>query len=171
MLSTIAISSNAKPSSGVINHAVIIPVINSALNSTFTLGYEISTPVVGNSISMVLDFSNSIPAGAVLYQVDFFGNYNEIPDTQWRVTKDGDVELTMLDGGAFDVDGLANGKIACRFAIGMPQAQVSPVPAPVPTSVVYKPSQDGGGSLSPLLLAMLWLVNFYVASRRRGVRK
>ena len=56
----------------------------------------------------------------LLYKVDSAGKYTKIDEKKWiRVENSNAIELTLVDGGEFDEDGVANGVIVDGLAIGL----------------------------------------------------
>lgn len=84
----------------------------------------------------------------VIYTVDSAGKYTKIDAKKWARVENGTaVELTLGDGGEFDEDGVANGVVVNRLAIGV--------------TVEPAPKSDGfgsGGALFDELLLLLLLV-------------
>ncbi|NOY83773.1 MAG: hypothetical protein GXO96_02920, partial [Nitrospirae bacterium] len=78
-----------------------------------------TTSGVGGSITTSFNFSSALPADLMLYKVDGNGTYTEIPATQWTKTGANSLDLTLTDGGAFDLDGIANGVIVDPLVLGV----------------------------------------------------
>ncbi len=77
----------------------------------------------GASQTVNLTFSTALPANLVLYKVNNAGVYTLIPNgagvDQWTQVNATTVALTLLDGGAFDLDGSAtNGVIVDPVGVG-----------------------------------------------------
>ncbi|WP_177419414.1 choice-of-anchor U domain-containing protein [endosymbiont of Lamellibrachia barhami] len=116
------------------------------------ISYETTVSAPGASQTVRLTFSEALPDGLVLYKVDLGGNYTEIPTAQWNQVDANSIDLTLTDGGPFDLDGLADGKIVDPLALGSdPEAPES--------------SSGGGGSTSPWLFLLFLLV---MSRRARG---
>ncbi len=116
------------------------------------ISYETTVSAPGASQTVRLTFSEPLPDDLVLYKVDMGGNYIEIPAAQWSQVDANSIDLTLTDGGPFDLDGLADGKIVDPLALGSdPEAPES--------------SSGGGGSTSPWLFLLFLLV---MSRRARG---
>ncbi len=120
---------------------------------------------VGASQAITLSFSNALPANLELYKVDNAGAYSLIPKgagvDQWVQINGNSIVLTLLDGGLFDLDRVANGMI------------VDPVGVGSSSLVVAKVIRDGGcvmnpvrNSVDPLFPVMVVLSIFYLILRR-----
>ncbi len=120
------------------------------------ISYETTVSTAGASQTVRLTFSNPLPARLVLYKVDAGGNYTAIPTAQWTQVDANSIDLTLTDGGPFDLDGLADGKIVDPLAPG------SDPDAPESSS-----SSGGGGSTSPWIFLLLLLT---IARRIRHFR-
>ncbi|MCF6255731.1 MAG: hypothetical protein L3K25_05430 [Gammaproteobacteria bacterium] len=77
-----------------------------------------TTSAIGGSVTTTFNFSSALPTELILYKVDASGTYTEIPATQWTKTGANSLDLTLTDGGAFDLDGVANGIIVDPLAVG-----------------------------------------------------
>ncbi|QYZ65933.1 MAG: hypothetical protein OI74_07280 [Gammaproteobacteria bacterium (ex Lamellibrachia satsuma)] len=115
------------------------------------ISYETTVPSAGASQTVRLTFSEPLPDDLVLYKVDLGGNYIEIPAAQWNQVDANSIDLTLSDGGPFDLDGIADGKIVDPLA-----------PGSAPKSAVT--SSGGGGSASP------WLILLFLLAMVRRVR-
>ncbi|MBL3598603.1 MAG: HYR domain-containing protein [gamma proteobacterium endosymbiont of Lamellibrachia anaximandri] len=109
------------------------------------ISYETTVTAAGASQTVRLSFSEPLPDGLVLYKVDLGGNYTAIPAAQWTQVDANSIDLTLTDGGPFDLDGLADGKI------------VDPL-APGSAPVADESSSGGGGSASPWIFLLFLLV-------------
>ncbi|RDH83280.1 MAG: hypothetical protein DIZ78_14890 [endosymbiont of Escarpia spicata] len=107
------------------------------------ISYETTVPSAGASQTVRLTFSEPLPDDLVLYKVDLGGNYIEIPATQWNQVDANSIDLTLTDGGPFDLDGVADGKIVDPLAPGGGSAATV--------------SSGGGGSASPWILLLFLL--------------
>jgi len=83
-----------------------------------TLAYSVTSPFAG-SVTMTLAFSKPLPPVYRLYKVDNAGVITEMPASAWTQSGTNTINLTLTDGGAFDLDGLQNGVIVDPIAIGV----------------------------------------------------
>jgi hypothetical protein len=83
-----------------------------------TISYRVAAPV-GGSVTTRFTFSAPIPTNMAMFKVDANGNYSTIPVGNWVQTGANTLELTLTDGGPFDLDGTANGFIVDPFGIGV----------------------------------------------------
>jgi hypothetical protein len=77
--------------------------------------YTVTSPANGTA-TVTLDFSTTLPTTFEVYKVDNAGTYTPIPqnsgaDGFWRLVDTDTIEVTLKDGGAFDLDGAADGSI------------------------------------------------------------
>ena len=112
---------------------------------TFPFGtvFYKTTSGIGESLTTTLNFSSALPANVVLYKVDETGTYTEIPATQWTITGSNSLDLTLTDGGPFDLDGAANGVIVDPIALGVP---IPNAPPSAPTLISPNNGQTGLGT-------------------------
>ena len=82
-----------------------------------TIFYK-TTSGIGESVTTTFNFSLSLPENLMLYKVDANGTYTVIPATQWTKTGATSLDLTLTDGGTFDLDGVENGVIVDPLALG-----------------------------------------------------
>ncbi|MDX8405978.1 MAG: choice-of-anchor U domain-containing protein, partial [Mariprofundus sp.] len=109
-------------------------------------------------------FPTPIPAGSKLYKIDTGNNYTVIPATQYTRANGTTLDINLTDGGAFDLDGVANGIIIDPVTVG----GVAPVVA-----------QPGGGGCSinpttgfdPSLILMTLFSLLYLLRRKRHIGK
>jgi len=120
-----------------------------------TISYSVLTPAVGASVTVTLTFSAPLPANLVLYKIDSAGVFTLIPAGpppagKWVQTGPNTVDLTLIDGGPFDQDGVANGIIVDPLVPGAAApAPPAPPPPPAPAAVgVNGLFFTTGGSLS-----------------------
>ncbi|RLJ22431.1 hypothetical protein DJ031_00905 [bacterium endosymbiont of Escarpia laminata] len=118
------------------------------------ISYETTVSTAGDSQTVRLTFSDLLPEDLVLYKVDAAGNYTAIPTSKWVRVDDYSIDLTLTDGGPFDLDGDANGKIVDPLALGGGAGAAT--------------SSGGGGSTSPWLFLLLFSA---LIVRRTGYAK
>jgi len=133
------------------------------------LSYTTTVPVGVTSQTVNLSFSSALPANFVLYKVDNAGIYSIIPNgtgvDQWTQVDATTIDLTLSDGGQFDLDGVTNGIIIDPVAVGVP---------PAPVAVAAPASSGGGGGCSinssatfdPAMLVLLLFALIGLARRR-----
>ncbi len=85
------------------------------------IAYEVTSPV-GGSTTVTLTFSTDLPATFSVYKVDNAGNYTLIPqgagaDGFWHQVDANTLEITLKDGGIYDLDGSENGSIVDPIVI------------------------------------------------------
>jgi len=80
--------------------------------------YLIRSPLLssGRYGNCATDVFNGLPAIFTVYKVDGAGVYTPIPENIgangfWHKVSNNSIEVTLLDGGAFDLDGVADGSI------------------------------------------------------------
>ena len=110
------------------------------------ISYQSTVATAGDNQTVRLTFSAPLPSQPVLYKVDVAGAYTVIPATQWTQVDGNTIDLTLTDGGSFDLDGVANGVIVDPLAVG------NPITEPSPNS-----GGGGGGAASPWVLLLLLL--------------
>ena len=110
------------------------------------ISYQSTVATAGDAQTVRLTFSTPLPSQPVLYKVDVAGTYTVIPATQWTQVDGNTIDLTLTDGGSFDLDGVANGVIVDPLAVG------NPITEPSPNS-----GGGGGGAASPWVLLLLLL--------------
>jgi len=84
---------------------------------TGTLAYSMTSPV-GGAATMTLTFAGGLPLSFNLYKVNNLGAVTLMPTTTW-VRVGSSIQITLIDGGMWDLDGLANGVIVDPIAIGV----------------------------------------------------
>jgi len=137
------------------------------------VAYQTTSPV-GGSQTVNLTFSSALPSNAVLYKVDNAGIFTLLPkgagENAWTQANANTIAITLTDGGAFDLDGLANGVIVDPVVVGSPTA-------PVAAATTTTSSGGGGGcslnrsaSFDPMMLIMMILSLVYLVktSKRKG---
>ncbi|MFK5987204.1 MAG: IPTL-CTERM sorting domain-containing protein [Pseudomonadota bacterium] len=77
--------------------------------------YQVTSPI-GGTATVRLTFSTALPATFSVYKVDNAEVYTPIPqdagaDGFWHQVDENTVEVTLKDGGAYDLDGAADGSI------------------------------------------------------------
>ena len=88
---------------------------------SFPLGvisYTTTVPNNGDTVTTRLTFPQNLPADLVLYKVDTGGVYTEMPSTAWTKVNATTLDITLTDGGPFDLDNAADGKIVDPIAPG-----------------------------------------------------
>jgi hypothetical protein len=83
------------------------------------LAYNVRT-LAGQTITIRIGSSQPFGSSAQFYKVDQAGNFALIPSSQIRLVDANTIDLTITDGGRFDLDGLANGVIVDPIAVGAP---------------------------------------------------
>ena len=127
---------------------------------SFPLGvisYTSTVPPGDDSVTVHLTFTEKLPAPLILYKVDRVGVYSVLPTTVWTKIDDYTVEVTLTDGGPYDLDGDINGSVEDPIAPGGGRA---------------RDSGGGGCSLSTTLrkdptLPILTLLSVTFLYRRR----
>ncbi|MFK5894284.1 MAG: hypothetical protein QM504_13765 [Pseudomonadota bacterium] len=79
------------------------------------ISYQVTSPN-GGTATVALTFSTALPSSFSVYKVDNAGVYSLIPqdsgaDGFWHQVDANTLEITLKDGGAFDLDNAANGSI------------------------------------------------------------
>lgn len=133
-------------------------------NVAFAAGlfnYRVIPNRVADSVVVKITPSTPWSDRLVLYKVDSAGKYSKIAAEKWvRVENSNAIELTLVDGGEFDEDGVANGVIVDPLAIGL-------TVDPVPTSSGFG---SGGALFDELLLLTLLAGARYRTWRSRRCR-
>ena len=146
--------------------AATVGTIPSGMQFPFGMISYQSTSTVGGSQTVDMTFSSALPANTVLYKVDNAGAFTLIPKgagaNRWTQTNANTVAITLTDGGAFDLDGIANGVIVDPVVVGSPAA-------PVAAATTATSSGGGGGcslnrsaSFDPMMLMMMILSLVYL---------
>jgi hypothetical protein len=150
------------------------PVLNQAGKPA---GYEfrhgvatflVTGMIPGDTASVVMTYSEPIPADAKIYKVDANG-FHEYPHA---VIDGNTVTLTLTDGGAGDADGLANGIIDDPVAVATPAAGGVPAgaaPAVAGGGCSVAGSNGSGGFAGAL--GMLALIGLALRACRPSDRK
>jgi len=113
------------------------------------------------TVTVRLIFPTAQPVGFKLYQVDFANNYTLIPANRYTVINSTTLDLTLTDGGTYDLDAVAgNGIIINQFTAGTPAAAVTAAAKPGGCSI--NPAAD----FDPSLLLMLLLSGIYLWRRK-----
>ncbi len=124
--------------------------LNGPENVAFAAGlfnYRVIPNRVADSVVVTITPATPWSDRLVLYKVDSEGKYTKIAAEKWaRVENSNAIKLTLVDGGEFDEDGVANGVIVDSLAIGL---TVDPVPA--------SDSFGSGGALFEELLLLVLL--------------
>ncbi len=80
------------------------------------ISYKV-TSTVGGSTTVTLTFSTDLPTTFSVWKVDDDGEYTPIPqdapegDGFWHQVDANTLQVTLKDGGVFDLDGTADGSI------------------------------------------------------------
>ncbi len=141
-----------------------LPAAGALYNTLSTFGvasFGVRTGVNGGGATVRLVSSSAFPAAAQFYSVSAAGAYRLIPGASYNRIAAGSVDITLIDGGPFDTDGIANGVIVYRIAVGSP------------AQVLGGSGSGGGGcammqtrSFDPLLPVMLLLSLLYLMRGR-----
>ncbi|MDQ6961785.1 MAG: glycoside hydrolase family 9 protein, partial [Mariprofundaceae bacterium] len=161
------------------------PVNHQVFNNAL-IHYAIRTPSIGSSSHITLVFNQTVPSNASLYKMNANGNLFLIPSTNWNLDASGNIHITLIDGGIYDLDGLANGSISNSMMVVTPVLSstnnpllpplysVSPV---VNSSIASQPSKASGGctiasqqGFDPVLL-LLFVFSFLYSKRLSNNRK
>ncbi len=83
------------------------------------ISYTASVPNPGDSVEILMEFSDNLPVNLVLYKVDLGGVYAELPTSLWSQVDARTVNVKLTDGDALtDLDGMADGSIDDPIAVG-----------------------------------------------------
>jgi len=130
------------------------------------LSFRIKTAAVGGTATVRVTSSTSFGSGAQFYKVNHAGVYSLIPLTSVSIVAANIVDLTLKDGGPFDLGGpVADGWIIDPIAIGSaPQILGGSGPSGG-CSIVQS------GNVDPLLPALVLLALLYlIRSRKTSIR-
>jgi len=83
-----------------------------------TVAFSVTSPVGGN-VTVMLNFSLPLPVPFMLFKADGILGFTLIPTSLWIQTGPNSIQLTLTDGGPFDLDGMANGVIVDPIAVGV----------------------------------------------------
>jgi len=139
--------------------------------------YEAHLPVnIYTAVNRFL-FSAAILQPLKLFKVSYASLYTEIPPFNttvpgegWTLIDANTIELSLKDGGQFDLDGLQNGVVVDPLAFVQGTVVVTPKPVPVPAPAPAPAAAGGGGgkgggctiaaagTVDPTLLLLLLLV-------------
>jgi len=129
------------------------------------LSYTTTVPAGSTTQTVSITFSTPLPATFSLYKVDNAGVYTLIPNgagvDQWVQINATMITMTLTDGGAFDLDGVADGIIVDPVVVGVNPA----APAAAATAAAPPPPPKKGSFGSVLIL--LGLLLFGVVWRKR----
>ncbi|MBL4775509.1 MAG: VCBS repeat-containing protein [Mariprofundus sp.] len=126
------------------------------------ISYNIITTAGGTVVVRVV-FPSALPTGFQVFKIDAADNFTVIPASQYTQVNPTTIDLTLTDGGAFDLDGNAtNGVIVDPITLGVPAA----------TSTVIPPRGGGGCAIQPTtnfdpMLPLLALMATFSAWLRR----
>ncbi|MBF0281935.1 MAG: JDVT-CTERM domain-containing protein, partial [Zetaproteobacteria bacterium] len=137
------------------------------------ISYSVTIPTPGGSQTMRLTFSTPLPTGFTLHKVDSTGKiYTPIAQgsgaNQWQLVagSNNSIDLTLTDGGPFDLDKTANGTIVDPIAITTPSGK---------SASLVPPSSGGGGGCAinqqgkfdPTFMFLLIGALYYLSTKRR----
>jgi len=113
---TFTIRGNGSPIQSVaVNQTGSAPV--NIISSYGVLSYNVLTSI-GGTATIQINSSQPFGTNAQYYKVDAAGNYSLIPASNITQIGANTINLTLTDGGAFDLDGVANGVIVDPIAFG-----------------------------------------------------
>ena len=78
------------------------------------------TTTAGGTAVVRLVFPAALPAGFVVYTVDNASNYKVVPTANYTQLNSTTLDITLIDGGDFDLDSAANGVIIESIAVSIP---------------------------------------------------
>ncbi len=163
-----------------LSHSRVLAMDDVSLNNsnkptdvTFDYGviaFNLNGISVGETKDVTLKFSSDIPSGAKVYKVMPDG-YVDFSDHATINYVNSTVTITLVDGGAGDADGVANGVIVDPVALATPIATTEPTPTnPAPTNPAPANSgSSGGGAIGiiQLLFMLMTLVWKHSTATRR----
>ncbi len=140
---------------------------------------------VGETRNVTITYSGEIPSGARIYKIMPDG-YVDFSDHATINYVNSTVTITLVDGGAGDADGVANGVIVDPVALATPIATTEPTPTnpaptnpaptnpaptnPAPTNPAPANSgSSGGGASEPLFLLLMFTLFCLRKSRRSRI--
>jgi len=128
------------------------------------LSYTTTVPAGSTTQTVSITFSTPLPATFSLYKVDNAGVYTLIPNgagvDQWVQVNATMITMTLTDGGAFDLDGIADGIIIDPVVVGVN-------PAGAGAGAGGGGGGGGGGGSFGSVLILLGLLLFAVVWRKR----
>ena len=83
------------------------------------VSFNITTTPGGTAVVRLV-FPAELPTGFVVYKVDMVNNYTVVPNTNYTLLNSNTLDITLTDGGSFDLDGTANGVIVDPIAVSVP---------------------------------------------------
>ncbi len=98
-----------------------VPAVSGVSFPNGTIDYTVTSPVGGN-VTTTFKFTPALAPSTVLYKVAANGTATLIPASSWTRADTGattTIALTLQDGGAFDLDGVANGRVVDPLAVGV----------------------------------------------------
>ena len=144
---------------GEVSGLVISDTTSTNIGYTYPMqefSYNVTGIAVGSTVTATIDFRSALPAEFVLLKVAAGGSVIEVDAADWRQIDAQKVEITIIDGGYLDSDGVANGTI------------VDPVTVGVATPV----TSGGGGSLGSIeMIFGLFGLGLVARRRIRATRK
>lgn len=128
------------------------------------LSYRILPRRIAENVTITITPPVAWPEKVVLYSVDSKGKYTAVDEKKWKLEDDArtsfpSITLTLVDGADFDEDGVANGVIVSRLALGVDAP-------PKDTGAGF----GSGGALFGELLLLLALGGWRYASGRNKQR-
>ncbi|RLL54055.1 HYR domain-containing protein [Mariprofundus sp. EBB-1] len=83
-----------------------------------SVAYSVTSPV-GGSVTVTLTFSSALPTPFLLFKTGGVPPFMMIPSSLWTQTSPNSIQITLTDGGPYDLDGVVNGVIIDPVAIGV----------------------------------------------------
>ena len=124
--------------------------------------YNVLTPV-GATITVQINSTQPFGTNSQFYKVDAVGNYSLIPASNVVMVGANTINLTLTDGGPFDLDGIANGVIVDPVSFGAS-----------PTVLGATGGISGGGCtlqtdarFDPLLPTLFAISLFFMLTRKK----
>jgi len=138
--------------------------------------YNVNT-ALGGTVTVRMIFPSALPAGFTLYKIDLANNYTIIPANRYTLLGNTSLDLSLTDGGPYDLDGVANTVIVDPVAVAQAVVIIPPVtPLPVtPAPSVPVTQKTGGCSINPTAgfdpsLLLMMLLSLWHLFRRTPVR-
>ena len=129
------------------------------------ISYNIITTAGGTVVVRVV-FPTTLPAGFQVFKIDAADNFTVIPATQFTQINPTTLDLTLTDGGTFDLDGNAtNGVIVDPVTLGVPAVTSTVIPPRAGGGCVIQPTTD----FDPMLPLLALLASFSVWLRRKRI--